>query len=281
MTLRRSFAAVVLVAVAVISPDRAEAQGGAAAVRMQHVADRGSVVNNFTKIENLAWNAKPDQVLMVQSVGHQKNVGVFYDTTSSRWAVFNEDKSPMPVGAKFNVVADGAFVHRSAPANISQNWTYIDHPSANGNQLAVVFVTQRWSSSGANGGYNDRAVGVWFHGGSVGGPNKWAIYNEDRTAMGVGLEFNVKVFSAPSTAASPYVSTWATGPANPGSPTTLPPSVQRGGIFFMSHQYKNGGVGSTYYTAPWTVTPVGGGGAFQVTGGAAIPGDLAFNVVAY
>jgi len=34
-------------------------------------------------------------------------IGVFYDRTVNKWAVFNQDRAPMPAGASFNVLLGG------------------------------------------------------------------------------------------------------------------------------------------------------------------------------
>ncbi len=245
---------------------------------MQHVATRGNIVNNFTKLAYAAWNGHPEAVLLAQPIGVTKNVGVFYDATSRQWAVFHEDKSPMSPDERFNVVEPGAFVHRATRANTSGGWTRIDHPLANASPMAVVFVTQRWNPTAANGGYNDRAIGVWYEVST----KRWAIYNEDRSPMGDGLEFDVKVFATNSSTASPAVNVWRTGPGNSGTPNTLTPTRLTGtGVFFLTHAYNPGGVGGSYLATPWTVAMAPENRFRVVTAQGAVPDDLAFDVLTY
>jgi hypothetical protein len=62
-------------------------------------------------------------------------VGVWYDGMTGKWAIFNQDRAVMPVGAAFNVYAIQAFSsggNQSAAvlliastANINGNWVYI------------------------------------------------------------------------------------------------------------------------------------------------------------
>ena len=68
---------------------------------------------NSTYIDNRRINGKPDAVLSVTQSwnpgggdGTYNNhpVGVWYDRSRGRWAIFNQDRASMPKGAAFNVV---------------------------------------------------------------------------------------------------------------------------------------------------------------------------------
>ncbi len=65
-----------------------------------------------TYIDNPATNENPDAVLFVAqnwnpdgSAGTYNNhpIGVYYYDRRGKWAIFNQDREPMPVGASFNV----------------------------------------------------------------------------------------------------------------------------------------------------------------------------------
>jgi hypothetical protein len=74
-------------------------------------------------------------------------VGVRYGAEARQWVVFNEDGAQMPEGAAFNVtvlpLGEPAFVHRATPANVTENWTYVDDPRVNGDPDAILFATPR------------------------------------------------------------------------------------------------------------------------------------------
>jgi len=110
-----------------------------------------------------------------------------------KWAVFNQDLAAMPAGAAFNVLVattdSAAFVHTATAANISGNWTPIDHPLTNDNPNAIVLVTQNWNPGGVGSTYNNHPIGVWYSGGA----KKWAIFNQDLASMPDGAAFNVIV----------------------------------------------------------------------------------------
>lgn len=245
-----------------------------------HTANLGNITNNFTKIDFPALNNNPNAVVLATPVGGAgslaSHVGVFYDDTSRKWAVFNEDTSkPMANGAKFHIVSDGGFVHRATAENTAAGWTRIDNPVTNNNPLAMVFVTQRWNRAGANNGYNNRAVGVWYESAT----RKWAIYNEDKSAMGAGLEFNVKVFNANNSLGTPSTYIVKLGPGN----VNLPPASTKA-VFIMTHSYNPGGNGATYLPGIWGAQNLPGStNTWQVAtaGGAALPNDTQFNVLGY
>jgi len=81
------------------------------------------------------------------------------------------------------------FVHVASTENIANNWTYLDHPLLNGNEDAVVFVTQNWSPKNLGGTYNAEVIGVRYDGFL----QKWAIINQGLSAMPEGAAFNVHI----------------------------------------------------------------------------------------
>jgi hypothetical protein len=91
--------------------------------------------------------------------------------------------------AQGGVVFDEIFTHRAQSGNISDNSTFINNPSTNGNPDAILQVTQNWNPKGSGGTYNSHPVGVWYNSDR----NKWAIFNQDRAKMPQGSAFNVSV----------------------------------------------------------------------------------------
>jgi len=81
------------------------------------------------------------------------------------------------------------FVHVASPDNITSNWTYLDHPLLNGEDSAIFFVTQNWNPKNLSGTYNPKAIGVWY----ADSEGRWAIFNQDVTAMPEGAAFNVHI----------------------------------------------------------------------------------------
>ena len=85
---------------------------------------------------------------------------------------------------------DAAFVHHATPENITDHWTYIDHPQINNSPNAVLYVTPNWNPHREKHTvHTPHPIGVWYHADR----GRWAIFNEDQAAMAVGAHFNVAV----------------------------------------------------------------------------------------
>lgn len=171
-----------------------------------HTATSANITSNWTVIDHPLLNNKPDaKVLVTQNwnpggVGGTYNnhpIGVFYSGSLQKWAIFNQDNAPMPVDADFNVMvlndlavlpwSKDAFVHTATTANITGNWTALNHPLTNGRLPAYVFVTDNYNPGGGTGTYNNHNTGVWYTG------TRWAIFNQDEAAMPINASFNVLV----------------------------------------------------------------------------------------
>lgn len=123
-------------------------------------------------------------------------IGVYY--LGGKWAIFNEDHAPMPVGAAFNVMVDlgGAthtIVQTATPAATVGNGVVITDPSYN--SYSPMFLTPIWYpgklpalTGGGGGVYNPHNTGVYFT-----SQGQWAIFNEDQAPMPIGAAFQVGV----------------------------------------------------------------------------------------
>lgn len=119
-------------------------------------------------------------------------VGMWYNPNNSRWTIFNEDLTAIPLGTSFAIVRPcaGQEVSRNitrvtaTSSNTSGQSLILDDPMANGNPNAVVYATQDWT-----GTYNTHEIGVQFN--VLTG--KWLIYNLDQAAMPVGATFDIAI----------------------------------------------------------------------------------------
>jgi hypothetical protein len=71
-------------------------------------------------------------------------LGVWY--TGSKWAVFNQDGAPMPVGTAFNVMVagdreEGGQIHLATSSNTVRETVYVNQEALNANPNALLFVT--------------------------------------------------------------------------------------------------------------------------------------------
>ncbi|MEZ4824919.1 MAG: hypothetical protein R3C61_01295 [Bacteroidia bacterium] len=162
-----------------------------AQVAFTHKAEASNTSGHITTIDNAATNGKPEMVLIVQQmygVYNNHEVGVWY--YNGKWTVFNQDRTPIPANAQFQVLAvdpaqyKRAFVHTANTTNTRGHITYLNNTLTDNQAGEMVFVTQRY------GKYNTSPVGVWYTSG------KWTIYNENRQPMPDNTQFNVIVLRA-------------------------------------------------------------------------------------
>jgi hypothetical protein len=137
------------------------------------------------------------------------------------------------------------FLHVATISNLSGNSTFIDHPLTNGNPNAIIFVTQNWNLGNVGGIYNNHVIGVWYS--TVGG--KWAIFNQDLSAMQVGAAFNVLI---PDPGPNVFVHTTTAG--NTGTLVTLidHPLTNNNpdAVLMVTRNWNPGGIGGVYYDHP-------------------------------
>ncbi|QLQ06408.1 MAG: hypothetical protein HZY76_10380 [Anaerolineae bacterium] len=163
-------------------------------------------MQDITYINHPLANNNPNALLFVTphltppyGVWYDHHLSVVYDAYNNhRWAIFSQDRTPIPLHATFDVLippADmPAFVHRTTPFNRTQNRTEIDHPLTNGNPQAIILVTPNYNPDGAaQGTDNNHAIGVFYRPST----QRWAIFNQDQAGMPFGAAFNVLVPAQP------------------------------------------------------------------------------------
>ncbi len=232
-----------------------------------HTATSGNISGNSTYLNHSLLNGNPNAIVLVTQnfnpggVGGTYNnhaIGVWYNISQSKWAIFNQDLAAMPPNASFNVVvanpASTAFVHKATSGNIAGHITYLNHPLLNGNPNAIFLVTPKWNPGGA---FNDHPIGVWYT------DSKWAIFNQDLANMPLNASFNVLV---PDTRADVFAHK-ATSDNIAGHVTYLNHPLLNGNpnaIFLVTQNWNPGGAGGTpnnhaigvYYSSTfnkWTI----------------------------
>lgn len=80
-----------------------------------HYATAANTTSSWTDLDNSITNTNPSASVYVTRVWNPggvsatafdwASVGVWYNTATNKWSIFNEDNSPMPVGTAFNVYA--------------------------------------------------------------------------------------------------------------------------------------------------------------------------------
>ncbi|GAC1380400.1 MAG: hypothetical protein NVS4B7_09150 [Ktedonobacteraceae bacterium] len=164
-------------------------QSGCCAVAYTHVATVSNTTANWTELDNKDTNNNPNAFVVATSnrirrVVDNHPIGVWYDAMVGKWAIFNQDRAAMPIGAAFNVYAiqvfssggsqAAAILHVATSSNSKGNWTDIDSPVTNNNPAAFVNVTLNWNPGGVGGVSDPHPLGVWYDAQA----KKWAIFNE-------------------------------------------------------------------------------------------------------
>ena len=173
-----------------------------------HRSTPENIVNNSTYIDSPSTNKDPKAILLVtqiwdpdSDVTNTHPIGVWYDANrGGRWAIFNQDLTPMPKGVTFSIVVPKSnaevAVHRAEPENTVDNETYLDHPLANDNPNAILSVTPNWNPGEVGGVYDDHLVGVRYDTDE----KRWAILNQDLAQMPQSAAFNVFFSNSASSA---------------------------------------------------------------------------------
>ena len=246
-----------------------------------HTATATNTFLNYTLIDNPLTNGKPNAKILVtpKDTANSRPVGVWYNGT--KWSIFNQDGASMPVGVSFHVFVipetyAGAFVHQATAANISGNYTVIDHPLINGNPNAIVFVTQNWNPGNVGGTYNNHNIGIWYSSSQ----QKWAIFNQDLAAMPVDAAFNVLV-QVPQSDVFVHKATSAN---SSGHVTRIDHPLSNNdpnAIVFVTPNWNPGGVGGTYNNHNIGVYYSGPLNKWSIFNQdiATMPNDAAFNVL--
>ena len=133
----------------------------------RHETTAGNTAGHITTIDDARFNDRRDLKLFLTH--HWKGthldhpLGAWYN--GSKWTVFTEDHSRMPVGLFFHVIAcepgSHVFNHVSSAKNSRANQTILDHPLLNGNKNAKLVVTHDWTVGKT---YHEKHVGVWYDG---------------------------------------------------------------------------------------------------------------------
>ncbi|MCL4487232.1 MAG: hypothetical protein M1570_03765 [Chloroflexi bacterium] len=217
-------------------------------------ATAGNSAGDYTDIDNPLSNGNPNAVVMATpdynpggrptGVYDDHSIGVWYNDTTNKWSIFNQDHTAIPLGAAFNVLVfttdAGEFVQKATTANIAHDWTDIYYPLTNGNPNALVFVTPNWNPGGIGNTYENHAIGVWYDNSS-----KWAIFNQDKSNMAPDVAFNVLI---PPPGANVFVQTANAG-NSAGDHTDIDNPLTNNNpqaIFVVTPNWNPGGIGNTY-----------------------------------
>jgi hypothetical protein len=165
-----------------------------------HYSTAANSYASWTDLDNAVTNNNPSAIVFVTPNWNPGGVwaaafdahplGVWYDIATNKWAIFNEDESPMPIGAAFNVFAFPspspyeAFIHVASANTISGNSSDMSSYFTDGLPNNILLVTPNWSAGGV---YDTHPLGVYYHYET----NHWAIFHEDGVPIPAGATYNV------------------------------------------------------------------------------------------
>jgi hypothetical protein len=174
---------------------------------LTHTATDANSRGYYTYISDPAIDGDPNAVVLVapstdggnaRGASYDHNIGVWYDgVNEKKWSIFNQDRATIPAGTTFEVIippASETFVHFAKLDNTEGSRTYLDNPLTNGEQDALLTVTQNWNPGGGRGVYNDHPIGVQYDADT----RKWAICNRGGAPMTDGAAFNIVVSGVPN-----------------------------------------------------------------------------------
>ena len=171
-----------------------------------HTTTKNNTSGHITTLDHRLTNNQGNAIVLItQHFGkyNLSQVGVWL--SGGKWKLYNEDRKPMPIGTKFNILVlkpgvpirfgnyEGiAFQHTvtNASKQGSKHISYINHSFSNGASKGMVFVTQRYINT-----YNPNPIGVWYSN------NKWTVYNQNRNALANNVVFNTLVLKPGRTSA--------------------------------------------------------------------------------
>ena len=164
----------------------------------KHTSTAGNISGNSTFISLPGLDKNPQAIIIIENEADTRKTnphptGVWFD--GNRWAIFNQDMTPMPAGTTFSIVwsnpASHAFYQQVSAATAGQGYLVIDHPSLNKQPASSFKLTQVWNPSGKGGVYNNAEVDVRYEEKS----GNWVVRNRNGAPLPNGAAFNVIITS--------------------------------------------------------------------------------------
>jgi hypothetical protein len=159
-----------------------------------HTVDSANSTLNWSDIDNALLNGHPEAVFFISKtwdngIYDTAHVGIWYDSYSSKWSVYNEDGgTPLQLNSTYNIFVPNASSSFFKDTATSTSYiTTIDNPLVNGNPNARIFIVHDFTDSMSTQGYINDEIGVWYD------DPYWTIYTENISSLFAGATFNVLV----------------------------------------------------------------------------------------
>jgi len=219
--------ALAFAAIALLTAPSAQA---AAPVVLQFTAAAASITGNIFTLNDPHLNAKPTLKLIVTQdisvaavVFNPHPIGVYYNTTTKVWEIFNEDIAAMPIGAIFNVLIPTTVARVNGGAtNSFTNQTFFALRKHDSSALLLqthIFDPFPHVTTGPlNGVFQLSPVGLFFNPVVTTAPipsssGCWEVFNED-LGPALATSYNIADVTKAGTAATPFSFIFTTTAAN-------------------------------------------------------------------
>jgi len=147
----------------------------------------------WADIDNPLLNSTPSAIFFISKtwangVYETAHVGIWYDSFSAKWAIYNEDgATPLALNSTYNIfipAAGTSFFKFHSTSTLY--FTEIDDSLINGNPNAEIFIVHDFTDNSTYQGFINDELGVWYSG------YNWTIYNETPSHhLFFGATFNV------------------------------------------------------------------------------------------
>ena len=219
--------ALAFAAIALLTAPSAQA---AAPVVLQFTAAAASITGNIFTLNDPHLNAKPTLKLIVTQdisvaavVFNPHPIGVYYNTTTKVWEIFNEDIAAMPIGAIFNVLIPTTVARVNGGAtNSFTNQTFFALRKHDSSALLLqthIFDPFPHVTTGPlNGVFQLSPVGLFFNPLVTTPPipsssGCWEVFNED-VSQARAVSYNIADVTKAGAAATPFSFIFTTTAAN-------------------------------------------------------------------
>lgn len=153
-----------------------------------HTATASNIEANSTFLDRPDLNNNPRAIITVTqrwtSTYNNHPIGVLYNASAGKWAVFNQDKALMPMGAKFNIVYGEGFIHVANGSNTTGSTTRI---SSQPDSTAILFETLNYNQGRSTGVSNTNNTGLLYN------KTGWAVFNQNKkNPVPFNAAFNIR-----------------------------------------------------------------------------------------
>lgn len=164
--------------------------------KLQHTTTATTISGNSSFLDVAGLNNNPTAVIIVEYDAATRSanphpVGVWYN--GSKWAIFNQDRAPMPAGLNFSVTwknaDETAFFVRARGTNSNKGKLLINHPQLNNKPDAAFYASQVWNPDAASGVYNNADITVAYDAAT----GYWYLKNQNGTMLPDGAAFNILI----------------------------------------------------------------------------------------